>query len=267
MMAKLRDKYFLYIDILGFASLVTRAGRVEDIYARIDNLNAHQHVSFKTLGFSDTILVYNVDDLDWDDHDKTALVTRLCEFAEDLFYRLVSEDVHFRAYICRGDFRHTRIENIDAFYGSALIRAHQREGEIQCTGLFIENELVPYLGWYKSDSYDDRCQFVHLMQTLNNISYEEGSYPLDWNLIVPTGNEVYASYDITYLANIHRHMNDVRFPPRIRMKYLATWQMLQKKHRALLDVLERSIFDPRAVCDIDWKPILEKIGTAEGCFG
>ena len=96
-------KYFLYIDILGFSSLVL-AGRVRDLYTRLDNLNAHQHPSRSTIVFSDTIVVYNKDDLDWDEDDKTALVSRLCEFAADLFYRLVDQDIHFRAYICCGEF-------------------------------------------------------------------------------------------------------------------------------------------------------------------
>ena len=265
-MAKPRTKYFLYIDILGFVSLVNRKGRVEDLYARIDSLNALRHISFKTIVFSDTILVYNVDHLNWDESDKNAIVTRLCEFAEDLFYRLVSQDIHFRAYICRGEFHHSHMQNIDAFYGAALVRAYHRESEIQCTGLFIENELVPYLEWFKSDAYDDHCHFVHLMQTLDNISYQDGNYPLDWNLVVPTGREVFASYDIAYLANIHRHASNVHLPPRVRVKYLATWQMIRRKHKALLDVLERNNFDPLAVCNFDWAPIFAKIGTPQGYF-
>ena len=203
-MAKPRTKYFLYIDILGFVSLVNRKGRVEDLYARIDSLNALRHISFKTIVFSDTILVYDVINLNWDESDKNAIVTRLCEFAEDLFYRLANEDIRLPPMF-RGEFHHSHMKNIDAFYGAALVRAYHRESEIQCTGLFIENELVPYLEWFKSDAYDDHCHFVHLMQTLDNISYQDGGCCFDWNLVVPaTGREVFASYDMGGpLANIH----------------------------------------------------------------
>src|ERR1700686_3886450 len=116
-------KYFLYIDILGFSDLVMGQGRVRDLYERFDNLNAHRHPSFQAIVFSDTMLVFNKDDLQWDDNDKSALVTRLCEFAGDLFYRLVSQDIHFRAYICCGEFEHSKMKHIDAFLGPALIRA------------------------------------------------------------------------------------------------------------------------------------------------
>jgi hypothetical protein len=155
-------KYFLYVDILGFSSLVTQ-DRVGDLYHRLDSLNAHSHSSFSTIVFSDTIVIYNKDDLDWDERDKTALVSRLCEFAADLFYRLISQDIHFRAYICCGEFAHSKMHHIEAFYGRALIQSYQREREIQCTGLFIDNELVPYVEIFVTDKYDDRSHYVHLL--------------------------------------------------------------------------------------------------------
>jgi hypothetical protein len=87
------DCYLLYIDILGFSELVLKKGRIEDLYDQIDTLNSHEHTAFKTLAFSDTILIYNT--VEWGRH---YLVMYLCEFAQDLFYRLVSRDLHFRAY-------------------------------------------------------------------------------------------------------------------------------------------------------------------------
>jgi hypothetical protein len=116
--AEQAKKYFLYIDILGFSSLV-RQGRVGDLYKRLDSLDARGHPSFNTIVFSDTIVIYNKDDLDWDENDKTAIVSRLCEFATDLFYRLISQNIHFRGYVCCGEFIHSKMEHIEAFYGRA----------------------------------------------------------------------------------------------------------------------------------------------------
>jgi hypothetical protein len=258
-------KYFLYIDILGFSSLVI-AGRVRDLYRRLDNLNAHNHPSFSTIVFSDTIVIYNKDDLDWDDDDKTALVSRLCEFAADLFYRLISQDIHFRAYICCGEFLHSKMQHIEAFYGRALVQSYYREREIQCTGLFIENDLVPYIGVFQSDKYDEHSHYVHLIEYLRQIPFTEGSDPIDVSLVGPVGLDAFLSYDITYLRNVHMHMCNMDIPPRVRVKYLSAWQMIQKRHRPILDVLERRNFDPRSICDMDWKQVFEKIGTMDGFF-
>jgi hypothetical protein len=193
-------------------------------------------------------------------------VSRLCEFAADLFYRLISQDIHFRAYICCGEFVHSEMQHIEAFYGRALIHSYNREHEIQCAGLFIENELVPYLGMFASDKYDESCHYVHLIEHLNSISFEENIYPVDWNLISSGNLAEFLSYDMTYLKNIHAHMSDMSLPPRVRVKYLSAWQMIQKQHRTLLDVLERSNFDPRALCNVDWGPIFARVGTKQGLF-
>lgn len=260
------EKYFLYIDILGFSSLVLQ-DRVKDLYDRLDSLNAHTHRSFSTLVFSDTIVIYNKDDLDWDENDKMAIVSRLCEFAADLFYRLISQDIHFRGYICQGQFIHFKMKNIDAFYGRALVQSYVREREIHCTGLFIANELVPYLGFLESSEYDEYCHYVHLMESLNDITFDREDYPLHENLVAPLGLDVFAAYDISYLRNIHAHMNNINLSPRVRVKYLSAWQIIRQRHQALLDVLEQADFDPNSVCDIDWKPAFAKIGTSGGYFG
>jgi hypothetical protein len=54
------DKYLLYIDILGFSDLVQNdPHQIERIYGVLDSLNVHRHDVFRTIVFSDTVLVYN----------------------------------------------------------------------------------------------------------------------------------------------------------------------------------------------------------------
>jgi hypothetical protein len=85
-------------------------------------------------------------------------------------------------------------------------------------------------------------------------------------LIGPKQGEIFLSYDIFYLKNIHKHMSNMDLPPRVRVKYLSAWQMIQKRHRPVLGLLEKRNFDPRAVCDMDWGPAFAKIGTEQGFF-
>ena len=54
------EKTFLYIDILGFKNLVTsNTDKVESIFKIIDSLHVHKDIAFRTIVFSDTILVFN----------------------------------------------------------------------------------------------------------------------------------------------------------------------------------------------------------------
>ena len=95
MMAK---KYLLYVDILGFGSIVKNdPEKVERIYGILDSLNAHKHDVFKTIVFSDTVLVYSDDTPTDRPEDHEYLVWYSIEFAEDLHHRLTGQDVYFRA--------------------------------------------------------------------------------------------------------------------------------------------------------------------------
>ena len=78
-------KLLLYIDILGFSDLVKRGGAVDDLYQTIDGLNVHQHQSFNTIVFSDTILVYNnVHPIDVSKY--RIAVMYMCEFARKICF-------------------------------------------------------------------------------------------------------------------------------------------------------------------------------------
>ena len=97
-------KYLLYIDILGFADLVKNdKEKVRKLYQVINSLNVHTHKAFSTLVFSDTILVYNKDDPNSpDDHRYISMYS--IEFAQDLCYSLIGQDIYFRAIIDYDEF-------------------------------------------------------------------------------------------------------------------------------------------------------------------
>jgi hypothetical protein len=259
-------KYLLYLDILGFSDLVLKKGNIDRLYNIIDSLNAFKHDYFKAIGFSDTLLIYNTHNPKTP-HARQYLIMFLCEFAKDLFYRLIGKDIHFRAYLARGAFKNRELKNIHVFYGEALIRAYRREGEIQCCGLFIENDLLTDCDVFHTTPYDDKCHFVHLMQSLDHILLFEEQLPIPPELIVAQGMEWFLAYDFTYLREIYNHMNNAALPPRVRVKYGSTWQMIRARHKALLDTLERNNFDPRCVSDFDWSKPMMRVGTKRGFHG
>lgn len=257
------EKFLLYIDILGFSDLVVRRGNVDRLYEIIDALNAHRHQAFKVIVFSDTILVYNAPELISPSQAKY-VVMYLCEFAKELFYSCISMGIHFRGYITYGDFNHQPMKNVEAFYGEALICAYEAEKKIQCTGLLMDNIVCPYSNIFELTPFNEQCQFVHIMQTLRNISWKRREYPVHHDLIIETDLLYLVAYDIYYLERIHHHMNDALFAPKVRRKYLNTWRMLKRRHPGLLTVLKENDFNPRAVSDFDWSEAMGRIGTDHG---
>lgn len=264
---EIEERFLLYVDILNFSNLVTQKGEVEELYKIINSLNVHRHDVFRTIIFSDTILVYNKS------HptglaDIRYIVMYLCEFAQDLFYRLVGKDIHFRAYITSGTFAHYPMDNIkDVFYGDALIEAYRAEKKLQSTGLFMANAVVPYSDIFRTAKFKKSCHFVYIMQSLQRYSFRRQDYPIDPDNLVSTGEIWSLAYDIRYLETIHKHKNDLALEPRVRKKYETTWRMLLKQHAGFMSVLEASGFDPQAISRCDWSEPLQRIGTKRGSFG
>lgn len=137
-------RYLLYIDVLGFSDMVkTNPYKVEEIYKIINSLNVHKHNAFKTIIFSDTVLVYNIiEPVSKDDHKY--LVMYLCEFVQDLLYRTITKNVYFRAILLYEEFTHYKLENVECFYGRSLIDAYSKEKDLVSMGLYIHDECNKY---------------------------------------------------------------------------------------------------------------------------
>jgi hypothetical protein len=261
------ERFFLYIDILGFSNLIRQKGKVEELYGIIDTLNVHRHHAFNTIIFSDTILVYNkVNPRNLE--DIRYLVMFLCEFAKDLFYRLIGRDIYFRAYLTCGEFAHYPMENIkEVFYGDALVEAYNAEKKIQATGLFMSNRVAPYSDIFRTARFNQSCRFVYIMQVLQRHSVRKQDYPLDPADIVETDAIHFLAYDIRFLENIHKHKSNATLSPRVRQKYERTWRLLMKQHGGFMSTLVEHRFDPRSISRCDWSEVFRRIGTEEGSFG
>jgi len=210
------ERFLLYIDLLNFSNLVAQKGKVEELYEIINKLHVHDHDVFTTIIFSDTILVYNRSNARGLE-DVRYMVMYLCEFAQDLVYRLIGRDIHFRGYITCGDFAHYPMDNIkDVFYGEALIEAYRAERKIQATGLFMSNLVAPYSDIFRTARFNRSCRFVYIMQTLLQYSAGKEDYPLDPMNIVATDAVWLLAYDIRYLEAIHKHKGDAALPLRVR---------------------------------------------------
>ncbi|HEY0832336.1 MAG TPA: hypothetical protein VGE72_00385 [Azospirillum sp.] len=258
------ERLFLYIDILGFKDLVAKGFDIMSIYEKIDRLPAHSDEGFSCIVFSDTIVVYG--DGYWLRHQNQGIMW-LAEFAQHLFYNLISLDVHIRAYLTSGDFEHHKLKNLEAYYGEALVKCYEREKDIKSTGLFIDSKLLPYCDIFKTTEYDEHSHYVHVMQHLDEISWRHGMYPIPGICVSSTGAEWWLAYLLTYLRNTHKHANDISLPEATRLKHRNAWNMISQHHPGLTQTLEETDFNFREIVDIDWAEPLRRIGTEEGAWG
>ena len=234
------DRFLLYIDILGFAQMTKREPRkVARVYSILDQLNVHVHKSFKTIVFSDTILVYNPE-LAVIDDDRKYLVWYLTEFAEDLHHRLTGQDVYFRAILTSGTFDHYRLNNVDCFFGEALVNAYTSEKSIPSIGLFIDKYCIKYNQYFRVASFDDEMSFVYLNRSLETLDeYTGGKYPITEYGI--TDQAPYTPWQVRFLQDVFHNMRD-HPSPTVRTKFLTAWDFYAKRYPSMIHALIKSNF-------------------------
>lgn len=242
------ERYLLYIDILGFADLVSAdARRVETIYAIIDALNVHRHNMFETIAFSDTVLVYNLRE-PASEQERKYIVWYLIEFAEDLHHRLTGQGVYFRAVLTKGRFRHFAMKNIQAFFGQALISAYLAEKQIPSLGLFITDQCNEDNEYFRTSPFGNELNFVYLNRAIENIWRDTNdSFPIAPSEFVHLADLYpYLAWQVRFLSDVYsamRHEPD----PKIRTKFLTAWDIYMKRYPNLLTRLVQENFSLNAV--------------------
>jgi hypothetical protein len=255
----MRDKYLLYIDILGFRGLArNHPDRVHDLYRVVASLNVHRHSAFAAIVFSDTILIYNTAEL-VTNHDHAYTVMYLCEFAQDLLHRLIGRDVAFRAVLTSGPFEHYYLNEVPCFFGSALVEAYDAEKTIKATGLFINESCQRYNQIYATAAFDGTWSFVFLTQSMSEVEdVYEGILPLAPTVAVNTDTGLLLGLEVLHLKTVHDHAQT--FPDmEVRAKYAKTWSFYSQQYPTSIETLLASDFSLSAVSpDLDWRPLLER---------
>lgn len=233
-------RFLLYIDILGFSEMTKNDPRsVARTYAILNKLNVHRDKSFKTIVFSDTVLVYNPVEAGNEDERKF-YVWYLTEAAEDLYSRLVGQDIWFRAVLIAGEFNHYQLGNMDCFYGMALINAYQSEKQLPMMGLALHSSCLPYNRFFRVAPFTDDFSFVYLSRPLEHLHTRSGdTYPFQDSIVsdfAPTLPE-----GVRYLADIHKLMR-THPDPLVRAKALTTWDFHVRRYPGMVAALVASGF-------------------------
>lgn len=258
----LMDRYFLYIDILGFADLVLKhPERVKDLYEIVSTLNVHKHESFGTIVFSDTILVYPKIERNVGRQADAYFVMYLCEFAQDLLYRLANRNIWFRAILTQGKFTHYLINDIPCYYGPALVEAHlaDKNCNLDAVGLFMDRRCTERSTVFHSTSFNDRYDFVYLWQSLDDFEPNGfSSFPFEDALDVSEADLQWKlAQDALMLGNISQSRSATN--PRVARKHENTWNLLHARYGKILDELEANNFNPSIFCPkCDWTAAIER---------
>lgn len=237
----MKNKYFLYIDILGFSKMVEQdSPKVKEVFSIIDKLNVFHHKSFETVFFSDTLLVFNKDYAVLES-DKNYFIMFLIEFVEDLYYRLADRNIFFRGFLVEGDFEYEKGKNILMYYGKALLKAYDSEKskKYPYTGLLIENKLLKNNIVFPTKKIDSKYSFVYINQQLENF-YQYKPFPVDSyfnEFITPD-----LIRDLIFLKQLYRNMNSSKRDD-IKLKMKNTFNLYSNRYPDLINTLVKNNFD------------------------
>lgn len=201
-MIEAKERFLLYIDFLGFSEMVKhKPSKVRELFNIINQLNVHYHDAFKTIVFSDTILVYNID-YAISSSDEDYYVMFLIEFVEDLFYRIANKNFFFRAFIVKGEFEFTELKNFQQYFGKALLKAYNSEKNFPYIGLFIDEKSNKNNKVFTTKKITKDYSYVFINQSLDNYCQDFNEFPIDKYIAEEDCLIENISADILYLKSL-----------------------------------------------------------------
>lgn len=255
------EKTFLYIDILGFKNLVTsKSSKLESIFRIIDSLHVHKDVAFQTIVFSDTILIFNKNN----EYPLHYHITYLIEYAQQLFYKLSMINVYFKGIITLKSFTYIEMQNLNAYYGEALISTYQDEKELKGFGVYIDKSISNESIIFDKIGFNEKYDYILLCQSLTKLYREtKGELPISKSILTETDDYYRIDEDLRFLREIdyfRKHIND----DRVREKYNYVYNVYKSLLPKFFDVFEKEgflpfIINPSYVGSIDPFVILAKV--------
>jgi hypothetical protein len=259
----MNKRLFLYIDILGFSEIVRNNENVLRLYRLIDQARIHHDSHFRVIVFSDTIVAYNINS-NYSDEPKAVEVMYLIELTQDFFHKLIGTNIFFRAIITEGEFFHTELDNLQAYFGEALVDAYSDEKKLTGTGLFVHKKLRKSNQVFRFKDYSDKYDYIYLTHICSGITSwlardvekierpDFSEYPLHPDLLTSAGYEYMVYPELVHFKEVYQNMNS-HLDPKVRSIYLSTWNMYTLAYPGLMQSLVRSKFDPNGMSILDWR--------------
>lgn len=239
---------FLYIDILGFESLVkSKSDKVDKIFNVFDGLNVFKHHSLQVVIFSDTILVFNKED-NW---SKDYFVTYLIEYAQELFYKLSRINVYFKGIITFGEFNFNELTNFQAYYGETLIETYKDESTLDGFGLYINKKLEKDIVIFDKLSFNEKYDYILLCQSYINLyDHSKGILPIKIEKISETDTYFRIDEDLRFFREIE-YIKDNHPNEKLRNKYQKVYDIYKERTPKFFKKFEIEGFIPSTL-NIDY---------------
>lgn len=241
------EKAFLYIDILGFTDLVNNhSEKVTEIFSIIDRLEVHNKGNLKVIVFSDTIIVFTMRE----SLKINYFVNDLVKYTQELFYKLSSIGVFFKAVLTFGEFSFSKMKNIQAYHGKALIETYFDTNSLEGFGLYVNNEIASWILGFDLIKLSEKYSYVLLCHSIINLYKEtKGILPINPELLNKPdeyGNFCTLESDLKFLETVSQLKNN--FPSeKVRRKYEVVFNIYKGQLTSFFKVFKVKGFNRSAI--------------------
>ena len=217
--------------------------KIPQIFDIINGLSVHDHSAFQVIVFSDTILVFNKD-REMQNH---YFVTYLIEFAQQLFYRLLTIGVYYKGIITYGEFNYSELNNIQAYWGHALIETYTDEKELEGLGLFVRKDISKDILILEKESINSKYDFVFLCQSYMNLYRNvNGLLPIDLDILTETDEFYRIDEDLHFFREIE-YLKEKHPCEKVRRKYEMVYNWYKTRTHEFFDIFEKQGFFPMVI--------------------
>jgi hypothetical protein len=239
-MANQKKGFVALLDVLGFSDRVLR-GTFEglDAYVKTVERLTEPHQRLRTILFSDTIVLFTLDESDHAFHEIITVSSRL-------LYQLLREGIPVRGAISYGEFlRSDQDGNGTVIAGRPIIDAHFYESRLQWIGIMIAPSVLEHRGETSTiatmlqlaatqlgagDMFVDALKRLRIQPCENVPLHDASDGPFEGFAIVPISPQA------STLEDLRDSIDDMRHRL-ARLKQLAPDARSQAKYRRTIDWL------------------------------
>lgn len=154
------------------------------------------------------------------------------------------------------------MQNLQAYFGHALISAYTTEKAIPSLGLFITDQCNVDNEYFRTSPFGSDLNFVYLNRDIERVCRDtDDTFPIAASDFVHLADGYpYLAWQVRFLKDIHAAMRN-ESSPTVRLKFLTAWDFYIKRYPNLLTQLAKNGFSLDTISpDFDFS---EKIKALE----
>ncbi|PWL58125.1 MAG: hypothetical protein DBY35_13785 [Bacteroidales bacterium] len=144
-------------------------------------------------------------------------------------------------------FTYIEMQNLNAYYGEALISTYQDEKELKGFGIYIDKSISNESFIFDKIGFNEKYDYILLCQSLIKLYKEtKGALPINKNLLKKTDDYFRIDEDLRFLREINYYRKHIKDDV-VRDKYNYVYNIYKSLLPDFFDIFEKEGFLPFSI--------------------